>query len=902
MASIVVDGREYEAGDGDNLLHACLSFGLDLPYFCWHPALGSVGACRQCAVTQFKDADDTEGRVVMACMTPVQDGSRIAVEDEQARRFRAGIIELLMLNHPHDCPVCEEGGECHLQDMTVMTGHAYRRTRFPKRTFRNQDLGPCLGHEMNRCITCYRCVRFYRDYAGGTDLHALGTHDRVYFGRERDGTLQSEFSGNLAEVCPTGVFTDKPFANRYTRKWDLRATPSVCVHCAHGCNTSPNGRYGELRRTVNRYNDAVNGYFLCDRGRYGYGFVNAEDRLHQPLVRAPGASSATVMGKAEAVSWIAGALEAGRALGIGSPRASLEANFALRSLVGEDGFHAGVATGEHALLQRVQEILTRGPVTTPTRREVEAADAVLVLGEDVPNTAPRLALSLRQSARNAAFAEAADKGLPEWQDSSVRDATVGTRSPIFIATPSATRLDDIAAATVRAAPQDIARLGFAIAHELDPTAPAVELPEASLNRARQMAQALAEAKQPLVVSGTGSACVPVVEAAANIAWALQRGQPNVRLSYALPECNSMGLALMQPLPLEDALTAVQAGQADTVIVLENDLYRRAPIREVDALFEAANRVMVIDHQSNATVQRASAALPAGTYAESEGTLVSAEGRAQRYFQLLVPEDAVQESWRWLRDLLEASGHREAAHWRHLDDLTAACAETIQALASIGEAAPGADYRLHGLRVPREPHRASGRTAMHADRTVRDPKPPQDSDSALSFTMEGSQQHPPSALTPLVWAPRWNSVQALNKFQDEVGGPMTGGDAGRRLLVPASSSPDYFDSIPAAFETRADQWLLVPSWEVFASEELSAQSAPVAARAPAPYVAINAAAAEALQRADGDAVALELDGGSVDLVLRVHPSLPDDVATVLIGSPGLPAASLPSWGRIRGGGP
>ena len=157
-----------------NVLSACLSLGLDLPYFCWHPAMGSVGACRQCAVIQYKDAEDKHGRLVMACMTPVADNMRISLNDEQARQFRRDNIELLMINHPHDCPVCEEGGECHLQDMTEMTGHTVRRYRGRKRTHRNQDLGPFINHEMNRCIACYRCVRFYHDYAGGKDLASPG--------------------------------------------------------------------------------------------------------------------------------------------------------------------------------------------------------------------------------------------------------------------------------------------------------------------------------------------------------------------------------------------------------------------------------------------------------------------------------------------------------------------------------------------------------------------------------------------------------------------------------------------------------------------------------------------------------------------------------------------------------
>ncbi len=297
-----IDGRAYQAeGDGKNLLSVCLSLGFDLPYFCWHPALHSVGACRQCAVKLYRDEKDTRGRITMSCMTPVTDGMRLSISDEDARGFRAGIIELLMVNHPHDCPICDEGGECHLQDMTVMSGHTYRRYSFSKRTHRNQDLGPFLNHEMNRCIQCYRCIRFYRDYAGGRDMEVLGWHDSVYFGRHEDGTLENEFSGNLVEVCPTGVFTDKTQIPHYSRKWDLQTAPSLCVHCAVGCNTIPGERLGVLRRIRTRFNYDVNGYFLCDRGRYGYEFINAESRLRSALVReesglresAPGAGAGT---------------------------------------------------------------------------------------------------------------------------------------------------------------------------------------------------------------------------------------------------------------------------------------------------------------------------------------------------------------------------------------------------------------------------------------------------------------------------------------------------------------------------------------------------------------------------------------------------------------------------------
>ena len=286
MAVIHIDGTTVEVDSSDNLLQACLSLGIDVPYFCYHPALGSVGSCRQCAVKQFQNADDMKagrGRLVMSCMVAPGDDMYISVTDDEAKAFRKSMVELLMTNHPHDCPTCEEGGHCHLQDMTYMSGHSRRRYRFTKRTHQNQELGPFIAHEMNRCIACYRCVRFYKDYAGGEDLGVYGSNNRVYFGRDKDGQFESEFSGNLTEVCPTGVFTDKTHSERYNRKWDMQYAPSICHGCSAGCNTSPGERYGELRRIENRYNGEVNRYFLCDRGRFGYGYVNRSDRPVQAL-------------------------------------------------------------------------------------------------------------------------------------------------------------------------------------------------------------------------------------------------------------------------------------------------------------------------------------------------------------------------------------------------------------------------------------------------------------------------------------------------------------------------------------------------------------------------------------------------------------------------------------------
>jgi NADH-quinone oxidoreductase subunit G len=863
MAIVHVDNQAYEMDPKQNLLHGCLQLGMDLPYFCWHPAMGSVGACRQCAVKQFKDETDQRGKIVMACMTPAAEGARISIRDPEAADFRKAIIEGLMVNHPHDCPVCDEGGECHLQDMTVMTGHDYRRYTFEKRTFRNQYLGPFVNHEMNRCIQCYRCVRFYREYAGGNDLNAFALRNIVFFGRDRDGVLENEFAGNLVEVCPTGVFTDATLKRHYTRKWDLQMAPSVCVHCGLGCNISAAERYGMLRRLVNRYNGEVNGYFLCDRGRFGYEFVNSDRRIRQPLLNGKSISPEAALAHLREMA-------PGNAIGIGSPRASLESNFALRSLVGAGRFYGGIPESESRLLKLMLDIVRGGPARTPSLREVEASDAVFILGEDVTNVAPRLALSLRQSVRQQPMQIAERMRIPLWMDHSVREALQERRGPLYIASTSVSRLDDIATRAIHGAPDDLARLGFAVANALDGSAPApADLPEPVRTLAAEIAQALKGANRPLVISGPSLGSTAVIQAAANVAWAL----PGSALAFTAPESNSTGLALMGAASLDSALE----DRADTLIVLENDLYRRLPVSAAEEFLARFRHVVVLDCLENATAAKAELLLPAATFAEADGSLVSSEGRMQRFFQTFVAEAPIQESWRWL------------GTWKSLDEITTALASALPQLAAVTQAAPPASFRIANAKIPREPHRYSGRTAMLANITVHEPKPPIDPDSALSFSMEGNPDQPPPALQPFFWTPGWNSIQAVNKFQEEIAGPMRHGDPGVRVLEPSAKKPPYFAQVPAPFQARDGEWLVVAFYHIFGSEELSCFSPGIAQLSPQPYVALNPEDAAEF----GSEV--ELFGHRLP-VTRIA-DLPRGLAGVPAGIPPFTGLDLPLWSRI-----
>ena len=897
MPTITIDGVAYEVEQGHNLLESCLSLGLDLPYFCWHPAMGSIGACRQCAVVQYQNAEDTRGRIVMGCMTPVTDGAIFSLSGDKARHFREAIVESLMLNHPHDCPVCAEGGECHLQDMTVMVGHRDRHYRGRKNTYRNQYLGPLINHEMNRCITCYRCTRYYRDYAGGTDLAAMAAHDHIYFGRHQDGVLQSEFAGNLVEVCPTGVFTDKSLVHDYTRKWDLQSAPSVCTGCAVGCNTMPSERYGRLKRVHNRFNAEVNGYFLCDRGRFGAGFVNSDRALEFPGLReADGRYRA--LDHQDALHRMMELCAAGKVAAIGSPRASVEANYLLRLLAGADNFTPGFSDTEQGLVNLALRLQQQSAALIPDIRTIESADAVLILGEDVTNTAPRIALALRQSVRNKAYELAAGLRLETWQDAAIRNLAQQQRSPLFIAAVADTPLDDVATRRISLAPESIAALGFAVAAGIPGSADTLVDPEPSDHAA--IAAALAGARRPLVIAGCGCGSAAILEAAAEVANALCSAGKQAMLCLCVPEANSLGQAMLagpEAPDLGELERRARQGEIETLVVLENDLYRRGNSAGVDALLMSCPNVIVLDGLDNATTSAATLALPAASFAESEGTLVSMEGRAQRYFPVFQPRQERRSSWVWLLACLKELERPEVHPLHHFDDITRACAADIPALAGITAAAPDLHYRNLGVKIPRQPARYSGRTAMRANLSVHEPKQREDEETALAFTMEGLNRTQPGALLPWVWSPGWNSNQSLHKFQTHAGGPLKGGTAGVRLIHPgAADARSRHDAGPTAAPDAVDPagvWQLVPRPRIFGSDELSALSPALAELVVPAFIELCPADAHSLGVAAGDGV--EVGDGLATLEVRVNDTMAPGCAGYSIGFAG--TANLAPLDRV-----
>jgi NADH-quinone oxidoreductase subunit G len=694
--TLLADRHLIQAEPEQNLLAACLAANVDIPYFCWHPALGAVGSCRQCAVKIFDGPADTTGRIVMACMTKPAPGMRIAVNDREAAAFREAVIEMVLTGHPHDCPVCEVGGECHLQDMTVLTGHHARRYRFPKRTHLNQNLGPFIRHEMNRCIGCYRCTRFYRDYAGGEDFGVFGANRNIYFGRAEDGALQSHFAGNLTEVCPTGVFVDKPFSARFRRKWDLRATPSICPHCAVGCNITVQERAGTLRRVVNRYNPTLNGYFICDRGRFGTGFVGSQARLKTSHDRTGQSLSNTA-----AQARLAAVLREGDILGIGSPRASIESNFALREIAGAANFYGGFSAYDAAAVQTALTLLRQ--IRPATLQEAEQADGFLVLGDDPALVAPRLALARRQAARQT-----------------------GGAKNFFTATDGPGWLDQVAQPAGQNDPLDFAA---ALIAQIETAKPGPQ------------ATALLASSRPVIVAGGGA---ELLATAGNLVISLRRAGTAAQLSLLLPEANSIGLGLLDGRPLADAFAAC-AGRH--VLVLERDLTRDPAL--ASGINAHAKSVTVLDHIATPSTRNADQALAVASFAGSDGIFVNLEGRAQPFFKAVFTDSDPQPGWQMLRDAAILAGILPPEQWQNHAALLANLAAAIPSLKDCARAWPTREQ----ARPATLPYRSSGRTAATAHLDMREPMPFQHEDSPLGTTMEGP---------PIAWSPGWNSVQAVQK--------------------------------------------------------------------------------------------------------------------------------------------
>jgi NADH-quinone oxidoreductase subunit G len=621
MPILIIDNQKIEVPEGTKVIDAAERLGIMIPRFCYHSALGAVGACRLCAV---KFVEGPVQGIEMSCMTDARDEMVVSTDDPEAMAFRRFIIECLMMSHPHDCPVCDEGGHCLLQDETVSGGHDIRRYKGKKRTFRDQYIGPFVQHEMNRCIHCYLCVRFYQEFAGYRDLAAYQIGYRVYFGRFEPGQLESPFSGNLIDICPTGVFTDKPARYR-GRRWNMERSPSVCIHCSLGCNTVANARYREVLRQEARLSETVNGHFICDRGRFGFGYANLPNRPRRARIGNEEVSwTEAIRALANRLTISDGTIQLKRAAVLGSARSSLETQAALAILAQSAGWHSlsffadpDQARTCRAAVRRLDSKLA------VSMKEIERADWILAVGTDPINEAPMLALAMRQAVRNGARVGVIDPrpvSLPF--DFIHLPVSRGRMEPSC--------LNHLIRSGIFQNEADDA--GNAVSESYAQLPEDFEFGESIREEMSALAEELKSSNHPVIICGTDIVPRSTPDLAADHARMLKAIKKQAGLFYILPGANAFGAALLEnsaESSFEDTLDAIEAGEVTALLVVENDLLGTYPNRKrLEAALNRLEMLIVLDYLPTPTAERADMFLPTTTVFETGSCFINQEGRLQ----------------------------------------------------------------------------------------------------------------------------------------------------------------------------------------------------------------------------------------------------------------------------------
>ncbi len=610
-----IDNRETRVRKGTRVIEAAEEMGITIPRFCYHPALGSVGACRACAV---KFTEGPLSGIHMSCMVEAEDGMRVETADREVVSFRKHIIEWLMRNHPHDCPVCDEGGRCLLQEMTLSGGHFSRRYRGGKRTHQDQDLGPLIQHEMNRCIQCCRCVRFYREFSGYGDLGTFGIGEKIYFGRRTSGTLESPFSGNLIDICPTGVFTDKP--SRFKgRRWEMERRESVCINCSLGCNTWTFHRYREVAGVEPRFNGEINEHFMCDRGRYGFFHTDQKERPRSARVNGRKTPHARALREArEGIERITEAYGPSAVAFVGSARNAVETMENLNWICSQTGRRPPVFwTDPHRDRVAGTGLQRLTPHISLTLKKLAHADMILAVGIDPVNEAPMAALSMHRALKNGARVAVLDP------------RPVSLPHP-FTHIPAAPReLAETLGQLLKACstPHNLNEANFPYPYK-SALADVPPPPEGPLTA---LATALNASERTAVVCGTGITDPETVNAAADLAEVLRYRRPDAGLFLPLQGPNAYGAALLsdEKADVEDLIADMEKGVVKALVAVESDPLS-APSEPGTMAAATANLELFValDHIPTATVLGADIFLPTTPHYESGGIFINNEGRAQ----------------------------------------------------------------------------------------------------------------------------------------------------------------------------------------------------------------------------------------------------------------------------------
>jgi NADH-quinone oxidoreductase subunit G len=624
MVEIEIDGKKIEVAPGSVVIQAAEQAGTFIPHFCYHKKLSIAANCRMCLVDVEKAP-----KPMPACATPVTQGMVVHTKSDRAIKAQKSVMEFLLINHPLDCPICDQGGECQLQDLAVGYGGGVSRYDEEKRVVFHKDVGPLISmEEMSRCIHCTRCVRFGQEIAGSMELGMShrGEHSEIetFVGH----TVDSELSGNMIDICPVGALTSKPF--RYqARTWELSRRKSISPHDATGANLIIQVKNNQVMRVVPLDNEDVNECWIADRDRFSYEALNGPDRLTQPMIKQDG--QWINVDWTSALEYVANGVKqiqqdhGAKALGcLASPHSTLEelhlATQFMRGL-GSDNIDSRLRAAEFPTDGQVRWLGTSVAALSTLER-------VLVVGGNLRKDHPLLAQRVRQAARRGAHVHALNDHVLDW------------------AMPVANTLTAPSATWVQA----LADIAVAIAKQMSVAAPVAG--NANDATAQTIATSLLSGERKAILLGNAAAHHAKASSLLSLAnW--MAAQTGASVGYLGEAANTVGAQLVKAQPVQGGMNTAHMLQADALkalflLNLEPDQDCAGGQAAMAHLGRTAMVVTLSPFKTNLDIS--DVLLPISPFTETAGTFVNTEGRAQSFHGVVRPLGETRPAWKVWRVL------------------------------------------------------------------------------------------------------------------------------------------------------------------------------------------------------------------------------------------------------------
>ncbi|HUX64744.1 NADH-quinone oxidoreductase subunit NuoG [Sulfuricella sp.] len=616
MLNIEIDGKQLTVEPGSTIMDVADAAGIYIPRFCYHKKLSVAANCRMCLV-QVEKAP----KPMPACATPVTEGMKVMTRSETAIKAQKAVMEFLLINHPLDCPICDQGGECELQDLAVGYGASASRYAEEKRVVFNKNIGPLITTDMTRCINCTRCVRFGQEIGGMMEMGQIGRGEHAEITTFIERSINSELSGNIIDLCPVGALTSKPF--RYSaRAWELTTRPSVSPHDGLGANLSVQTRNNRVFRVLPRDNEEINECWLSDKDRFAYEGLNAEDRLQRPMIKRNGEWRECDW--SEALEFVvAGVMRVRDEQGedqvgaLASPHATLEELYLLQKLL------RGIGSGnvDHRLRQSdfsADAHMQGTPWLGMSIAELDQLNSVLIVGSTLRADHPLLAHRLRQAVKRGAELNLIN---PVDDDLLCRVANQAIVAP------------DAMAATLD-------QVRRALAGESADTA------------AQAIATSLKQGERKAVLLGNLAQHHPRYAELHALAQQIAE-LAGAKFGFLGEAANSVGAHLAGAMPSAGGMNAAQMiddpRRAYILLGVEAELDSYNPTRTLAAL-QAAQLVVVLSAYKNKALDYAHVLLPVAPFTETSGSFVNTEGRVQSFNAVVKPLGETRPGWKVLRVL------------------------------------------------------------------------------------------------------------------------------------------------------------------------------------------------------------------------------------------------------------